>query len=150
VSTFRALCRDCEQIERNEKKNEDRPFATIRQRAATGARKAGVSLEFMWIQMNYRALVAPFRASLTDEGLCLGCGHKPLNERDVQIEHLEPPRHRQDWARLHTRNTRLTCGSCNRTKSAKVFSQWLDEQEGARISNLKEPRSPDQGNLFIE
>jgi hypothetical protein len=86
--------------------------------------------------MNYRALVPIFRAMMTPEGLCLCCGHPFLHERDVEIEHLEPPRFEQDWARLHTRDLRLACASCNRTKGSKPFAEWLDEQESARLSNL--------------
>jgi 5-methylcytosine-specific restriction endonuclease McrA len=154
VSTFSSKCRDCEQKERNEKKNSDRPLAIIRSRAAQAANKAGCSGEFVWIQMNYIALVPVLRAMMTEEGLCLGCGHPFQNERDIQIEHLEPPRHRQDWARLHARNVRLACGSCNRTKGAKPFAIWLDEQEGARLANLAEPiariapEPPSQASLF--
>jgi len=136
---FHPVCRDCEQKERNEKKIADRPKAIIEQRARSLASKLGVSFDFVWIQLNYRALVPVLRAMMTSEGLCQGCGHGFLNERDIQIEHLEPPRSDQDWARLHARNLRLGCGSCNRTKGQKPFAQWLDEQEGARLSNLTVP-----------
>jgi hypothetical protein len=139
VSTFKATCRDCEQKERNEKKNADRPLAIIRQRAAAAATKAGVSRDFMWTQMNYRSLVAPMRAYMSPEGLCQGCGHPFLNERDIQIEHWYPPRSAQDFALLHTRNLRFTCASCNGTKAQKPPLEWLDEQEGARLSNLQQP-----------
>jgi HNH endonuclease len=149
---FSPTCRDCEQKERNERKNEDRPIAIMRQRAATAARKAKVSVDFYWTQMNYAAFVPVLRAMMTAEGKCIGCGHPFLNERDIQIEHLEPPRKEihPDWARLHARNLRLACGSCNRTKGQKPFNQWLDEQEGARLSNLKEPtqKPPEQPPLF--
>ena len=74
---------------------------------------------------------------MTSEGLCQGCGHPFVNERDIQLDHIEPPRSEKDWARLHTRNLRLACASCNGTKGKKVFSEWLDEQEGARLSNEK-------------
>jgi len=136
VSRFHPICRDCEQKERNERKNANRPLAIIEQRAASAAHKAATSKEFFMVQMNYRSLV-PVLSALMDDGLCQGCGHSFLHERDIQIEHLEPPRHAQDWARLHARNIRLFCASCNRTKSDKPFQQWLDEQEGARLSNLQ-------------
>jgi hypothetical protein len=90
--------------------------------------------------MNFQALVPLLRAMMTDEALCLNCGHPFVNERDIQIEHREPPRHRQDWARLHARNLGFSCASCNRTKSNKPNDVWLDEQEGARLSNLEEKR----------
>jgi hypothetical protein len=136
VATFKPICRDCEQKARNAKKNADRPRAIIEQRAAAAATKAGVSREFMWVQMNYRGLVPYMRAAMSPEGLCLCCGHSFVNERDIQIEHIEPPRGQEDWDRLHARNLRLTCSSCNRTKGQKPFAQWLDEQEGARRSHL--------------
>lgn len=133
---FSPICRDCEQKQRNEKKNADRPRAIIEQRAKSAATKAGSSFEFFWTVMNYHSLVPVLRAMLTPEGLCQGCGHKFINERDIQIEHLEPPRDEKDWARLHTRNLRLFCASCNGTKGKKPFIEWLDEQEGARLSNM--------------
>ena len=134
---FNPICRDCEQKDRNERKNIDRPLAIIRGRAATAAHKAGVDTEFFMTQMNYLGLVPLMRALMSDEGRCLNCGHAFLNERDIQIEHIEPPRDDQDWARLHARNLRLFCGSCNRVKSNKPFIQFLDEQEQARLSNLE-------------
>jgi hypothetical protein len=124
---------------RNEKKNADRPKAIIEQRARREATEAGETFDFLWMQMNFRSLVPVLRALMTPEGLCQGCGHEFVNERDIQIEHLHPPRFKQDWARLHTRNIRLGCGSCNGTKGSKPFDQWLDEQEGARLSNLRQP-----------
>src|SRR5262245_2987945 len=135
--SFSPKCRDCEQKERNEKKNQDRPLAIIRQRTTVAARKANMPFEFFWKQMNYEALVEPFRVALITK--CRSCGHMPKSEADVQIEHIEPPRDAQDWARLHARNIHFLCGSCNRTKSDKSYAQWLDEQEGARLSNLANP-----------
>jgi hypothetical protein len=154
--SFSPYCRDCEQKERNEKKNADRPKAIIEQRAKSAASKAGASFDFFWVQMNYQALVPVMRAMLSPEALCLCCGHKFESERDIQIEHHNPPRHPQDWALLHTRNLGFACGSCNRTKAAKPNIEWLDEQELARLSNLKVPNNqpkinsdaPHQFDLF--
>jgi len=134
--SFSPLCRDCEQKLRNIKKNVDRPLALIRQRAQDAARRAGATAEFFWTQMNYASLVPMLRAMMTSGSTCQMCGHDFVGERDIQIEHCEPPRNKQDWARLHARNVRFACGSCNRTKSKKPFAHWLDEQEMARISNL--------------
>jgi hypothetical protein len=145
---FSPICKDCEQKQRNEKKNADRPKAIIEQRARSAASKASVSFEFFWTQMNYRALVPVLRALMTPEGLCQACGHEFVNERDIQIEHLEAPRSANDWARLHARNLRLSCGSCNRTKGQKPFAVWLDEQEGARLSNLSVPNT--EAKIAIE
>jgi hypothetical protein len=142
VWEFDPTCRDCQQKQRNEKKNADRPLAIIKQRAAQAAHKAGTPAEFFMTQMNYTALVPLLRGLMSDEGLCLVCGHRFENERDIQIEHIEPPRDAHDWARLHARNLRLCCGSCNKTKGRKPFLQWLDDEEGARLSNLTSQEEP--------
>lgn len=92
TTTFRRLCRDCEKIERNERKNADRPLWLMRQRTSSWAGKLSVSSDFLWINMNWRALVPVLRAMMSAEGLCLSCGHRFVNERDIQIEHREPPR----------------------------------------------------------
>jgi 5-methylcytosine-specific restriction endonuclease McrA len=147
-ASFDPVCRDCRQIERNERKNADRPLAIIRARAQVAARKAGATTEFFWIQMNYQALVPYMRAMMDKAGHCLGCGHPFLNERDIQIEHIEPPRNPQDWARLHTRNLRLFCASCNGTKGDKPYGEWLDEQEEARRSNIATKRT--QAGIILD
>jgi len=147
VWQFDKECRDCQQKERNEIKNADRPLAIIKQRAAQAAHKAGTSTEFFMTQMNYGALVPLLRGMMGEDGICLSCGHPFVNERDIQIEHILPPRYEKDWARLHARNTRLFCGSCNRSKSDKPYGEWLDTQEGARLSNLE---SKDRPGIFVE
>ena len=140
VSTkSRRLCKACEQIERNKKLNDDRALAIIERRAEVRASRLGVSKHFVWVNMNWGALVAMMRALMSPEGRCPNCGHAFLGERDIQIEHHEPPRHDQDWAREHTRNLVLSCASCNRTKASKPFADWLDEQEAARLSNERDP-----------
>jgi hypothetical protein len=135
LHTFSAKCRDCEQIERNEKKNEDRPLAIVRARAARKAAELKVPFDFIWINMNYQGLVPYFRAALSGEATCRSCGHAYQGERDIQTDHLEAPRSPDDWARQHARNLVLLCQSCNGTKGRKPLATWLDEQEGARISN---------------
>jgi hypothetical protein len=132
---FYPICKACEQKERNELKNIDRPKSIIENRARAAAAKASIGFKFFWTAMNYRALVPEFRAMLSDEGQCLCCGHKFENERDIQIEHLAPPRFKQDWARLHTRNLRLACTSCNKGKGITPFEDWLDNEENTRKSN---------------
>lgn len=132
---FKRVCKACEQKKRNEDKNDDRPLAIIEHRAAARARVLAVPKQFVWINMNWQALVPLMRAMLSPEGLCLSCGHKFTNERDIQIEHREAPRFPGDWAREHARNIGLMCQSCNVTKRDKGNGLWLDEQEHARISN---------------
>jgi hypothetical protein len=147
---FDRECRDCQQKRRNEVKNADRALAIIESRAAEHARKAGVPKRFFMVNLNYRALVPILRAMLTDEGICTSCGHPFVSERDVQLEHREPPRSPQDWARRHARNIGIACQSCNVTKRDKPYAQWLDEQEGARLSNDDErvAARPAQLDLF--
>jgi len=135
IATFKRLCKACEQIERNEKKNADRAAAILKGRAANRAGSLRVPTTFIWINMNWRALVPILRALMTPDGRCQNCGHPFVNERDIQIEHHEPARFRGDWAREHARNLGLGCQACNTTKAAKPFAQWLDEQESARASN---------------
>jgi hypothetical protein len=142
-ASFDPVCRDCRQIERNERKNADRAAAIIDQRAATRASKSGVPKRFIMVNMNYRSLVPIMRAMMTDEGLCTSCGHSFDNERDIQLEHREPPRHAQDWTRLHSRNIGIFCGSCNRRKSGKSYAQWLEDEEEARLSNERHPANPE-------
>lgn len=132
---FKSLCRDCELIERNKQKNADRALWLMKKRASAHATALGVSTEFIWIEMNWQALVPFCRAMMTEEALCLDCGHKFLNERDIQIEHRDPPRFIGDWARENTRNIGLACASCNGTKSNTSYSEWLDRQEEARLAN---------------
>lgn len=148
VARFDPDCRDCQTKERNELKNLDRPRTIIERRAKDRASKAGVAFKFMWVNMNYQALVPVYRAMLTVEGLCTSCGHEFDNERDVQIEHREPPRHQQDWARLHARNLGIACASCNGTKGKKSYTEWLDEQESARLSNQATPGDPVLGEFI--
>lgn len=95
-----------------------------------------MTTEFFWTQMNYNSLVEVLRALMSKKGICQGCGHAFVNERDIQIDHRDPPRHQHDWGRLHARNLCFLCASCNNTKGAKPSLTWLDEQEGARLSNL--------------
>jgi hypothetical protein len=155
---FKRICKACEQIERNESKNADRPYAIIRRRAEARARDLGVPFAFVWTSLNWSAMVPSMRAMMSDEGVCVNCGHSFVNERDIQIEHHEPPRYDGDWAREHTRNLVLSCQSCNGTKARKPFSDWLDEQESARLSNERHrgandgrdlmTRPDEQGRLF--
>lgn len=153
LTRFAVRCLDCETKERNERKNEDRPLWIVRERARRYARKYGVSFDFMWINMNWRSLVPMYRAMRTEEGLCTSCAHPFDSEPDVQFDHICPMRSDKDYARLHARNIAIRCSSCNRGKADKPYDEWLDQQEGARLSNEENPsaalmREPDPGPLF--
>jgi len=99
--------------------------------------------------MNWSSLVPEMRALMTDEGRCRSCGHAFVNERDIQIEHREPPRLRGDWAREHARNLGIFCQSCNNTKGDKSYAEWLDEQEEARLSNERHRSETDATAAFV-
>ena len=150
---FASDCRDCETKHRNAEKNKDRALHIMKERARDHAAKHGVSFDFMWINMNWQSLVPIYRALLTDEASCTCCGHRFDHERDIQIEHNNPPRFAGDFARLHARNISFACASCNRTKSDAAYDEWLDRQEQARLSNEDNPspslvREPNPGPLF--
>jgi len=135
---FSPTCKACEQIERNKRKNADRPRAIIEHRAAERAARLGVSKRYVLVDLNWQALVPHMRMSLSPEARCLNCGHPFVNERDVQIDHIEPPRSLTDFARERAINLRLICQSCNGTKGAHLHADWLDRQEDARQSNLRD------------
>lgn len=136
VWEYDRTCKACQKSRRDDEKNEDRATAIVKGRAETQARKSGVTFEFMWFDMNYRALVVDVRARLEwpDEAICKNCGHEHDSERDVQLDHVLPPRHPKDWARLHARNIAILSGDCNQSKNDKDYASWLDEQEDVRLS----------------
>jgi hypothetical protein len=102
----------------------DGSTAAVWQEAIAAARAADVSVNFFWEDMNYKALVACFRGTL--ESGCPGCGVAFRTEADVYLIHLVPPRHAQDWARLHARNVGLLCGACAQAVTTQTYGAWLD------------------------
>jgi hypothetical protein len=132
---FRRFCKSCEQIVRNEEKNQDRAAAIMLGRARERAHALGVPRDFMWINMNWESLVKDLRVRMVPGAKCNACGHEYLNERDIQIEHRAPPRFERDWARERAENIALICGSCNAAKRATAYDTHLDAQEDARLSN---------------
>lgn len=132
---FHAICKVCEQTRDVEIRSDDPATAIILSRAADRARISGVPRGFVMEKLNYWSLVAPLRAILADpSAVCQNCGHTFDGRRDTQLEHIEPPRGPDDCARLHARNIRLLCGSCNNTKGKMPFAVWLDEEESKRLS----------------
>lgn len=127
-------CRLCQQTKRVEAKHDDPALALLTRRADDVARKAGLKRQFVLNDLNYWALLPFLRAALSLDGLCPNCGHEFGSERDIHFDHVEPPRHRRDLARLHARNVTILCESCNKTKAAKSYADWLDDQEEARLS----------------
>ena len=134
---FSAICRDCEQIKRNEKKNEDRAYAIVKGRAARRAGEAGMSTQFFMVNMNWQCLVEQIRPLLEPNSkcVCCSCGHGFRGERDIHFDHIEKPRAPDDWERHHARNIRILCASCNQSKGDKAFQKWLEDMEQTRLSN---------------
>ena len=85
-----------------------------------------MSVDFFWEDMNYKALVAAFRGTLRSG--CRGCGVAFRTEADVCLIHLVPPRHAQDWARLHACNVGLFCGACAQEVATQTYGAWLDSR----------------------
>jgi hypothetical protein len=102
----------------------DGSTASVWHEATAAARAAGVSVGFFLEDMNYKALVALFRGTLRSG--CPGCGVAFRTEAEVYLTHLVPPRHAQDWARLHARNVSLLCGACAQAVTTQTYGAWLD------------------------
>jgi len=127
-------CKLCQQTNRVKIKHDDPAKALLIRRADHIARDNGFTRQFVLEDLNYWSKLPELRGMLTHEGLCPNCGHEYDGERDVQLDHREPPRYRGDLARLHARNVAILCGSCNNTKRSMDYADWLDDQEQARLS----------------
>jgi hypothetical protein len=115
----------------------DQARAIIERRADVRARQLHVTKGFMLIDMNWRALIPVMRALLGPDGTCPDCGRGFRHDRDIAIDHLEPPRRYQDWAREHARNLSLVCCSCNSKKQRRSLGDYLDNRPaGARQLRL--------------
>jgi hypothetical protein len=152
---FATLCKDCELEEKHKRKNEDRALWIVTERTRYYARKYGLSFDFMFKEMNFQSLVPGMRAMMTPEASCTNCGHAFDSEPDIQFDHNSPPRHDNDYARIHARNITLRCASCNGGKSDTPYDDWLDQEEMRRLSNKANPylaklEMPDwsQANMF--
>lgn len=148
-------CKLCQQTKRVEVKHADPATAILLGRAGHVARTHGLGRTFVLEDLNYWSLLPQLRGMLGPEGLCPNCGHEYDHERDVQLDHREPPRHRGDLARLHARNVAILCGSCNNTKGTMAYADWLDDQESARLSanalSADQPLDPpDEQQLTID
>jgi hypothetical protein len=118
-------------------KNEDRALAIIRGDALVAAQKAGVSVEFFMVRMNYQALVPKLRMLMRPGAECR-CGRRFLGEQDIQLMCILSPRHRRDWARLHGVNFEFYCGTCIRSRGSKPYETWLHEEWEAQQAKWEE------------
>jgi hypothetical protein len=106
----------------------DRARTIIEKWARPLAERAGKSFEFFWLEMNYPALVPSMRAAIWDEGCCPNCGRKFINEDDIKIAFMEPPRSETDFERLHAKNVWLICDWCNRRKGETPWQEWIEAE----------------------
>jgi hypothetical protein len=106
----------------------DRAQTIMRAFAAKCADDLHVSEAFIWIDMNWQALVPWAQALLDPKGGCRMCGRHVTDAADVQLTYCVPPRHDHDWARYHARNIWIGCAACIATKGDTPFAVWLDER----------------------
>ena len=84
------------------------------------------------------------RAKEPNVGITLRCeahGEPLRSASDVSPVHLEPPRHPQDWERLHARNVHLFCGACAQAVTTHGFAAWLDRQAARAGGSRRRDRS---------
>jgi len=106
----------------------DRARTIIEKWARALAERAGKSFEIFWLEMNYPALVPSMRAAIWDEGCCPNCGRKFINEEDIKIAFMEPPRSETDLERLHAKNVWLICDWCERRKGETPWQEWIEAE----------------------
>jgi len=106
----------------------DRARAMIERRADVRARQLHTTKGYILRDLNWAALTPVLRALLTPEARCLDCGCPFVDATGITIDHLEPPRYFQDWAREHARNIAFVCRSCNAMKQRKTLAIWLEER----------------------
>ena len=109
-------------------RDRDHARAIIDRRADVRARQLRVTKGFILVDMNWRALIPLMRALLGPDGVCPDCGRGFRNDRDIAIDHLEPPRRYHDWAREHARNISLVCCSCKSRKQRLSLADYLDKR----------------------
>lgn len=109
----------------------------IRQRVTPRAHHLGVPAGFLLRDLGWELLI-PRLALMLEPGALCECGREFRQEREVTLDHREPPRHRQDWARHNVANIAIACGPCNYAKGARPFSEWLDLIEERRLGRPAE------------
>ena len=108
----------------------------IRQRASAHARVYGCTSTFLLYDLGWFKL-EPLLAATLESRHCLDCGATIERERDVQIEHREPYRDRDDWARHHVRNLTLVCHRCNGGKGGESYAAYLDRRWEAQLAAVR-------------
>jgi hypothetical protein len=131
VWEFDTSCRFHQETKRHQDKSENLALHILTRRADDLARKTHTSRQ--WILHDKRGpcwirLLPLLDAFLRQHAGCLNCGRPFEGTRDVQFDHIHPPRFPDDWARHHARNIRILCGSSNNGKRQKDDDVWIDEQ----------------------
>lgn len=142
VVTFHSQCRTCEQSERDDRKNESRALVKIISSARSHARDWNVTTDELVYDLGWSELEDWVEAAIDGRAKCINCLHPFRGPDDVQIDIRDPVRGRDDRARMHVRNVGPLCRSCNNRKSGKPYSEWLDEEEQARISVIARYAQP--------
>lgn len=140
MPTFKKLCKVCEQAERDRVKHVDRALVKLTNSAASHARHWDVTRDELLQDLRWIDLLEWVRACMDQKTKCISCGHDFLSAEDVEIDIRDPLRHRADRARMHVQNVGPLCQTCNQTKGARSWSEWLDYCAEARASLLKEAR----------
>lgn len=139
VWEYETICKACEVHDRTEAKAQDPARAKIERAAAEVVTKVNnhfktigserrIGRDFVMTRLHYEHLIEPMRFAMDSHRCWASCGEPFKNERDIQLEHREPPRSPLDWERMDARNIDVKCGTCNNMKADKPYSQWLHEQ----------------------
>lgn len=147
VTRFRPKCRVCEQSERDDRKNESRALVKIERSARSHARDWDVTADELLYDLGWAELEDWVQASIDGKAKCINCLHPFLGPDDVQIDIRDPVRSPADRARMHVRNVGPLCRSCNNRKKHKAYSDWLDEEEHARLAVIARYDTPAQPQL---
>ena len=142
---FLTVCKSCLLEEQKKRNGSDRARQIMRRRAKSHASRLGVSIGFMWVEMNWRHLVPYMRGMLAEGASCLSCGECFRDEQDITIDHGLTPRDLpggRDFAREHAMNIALRCASCNKSKKDTDLSAWFDALEAARVRHGETPPTP--------
>lgn len=152
VLNYATVCKACEVHDRTEAKGKDPARAKVERAAselvtevnryykAAGSAER-ISKDFVMRRLHYEHLVEPMRFAMTSHRCWSSCGEPYKNERDIQLEHREPPRSPIDWERMDARNIDIKCGTCNNMKGDKPYSQWLHEQWEMYDKHYEEPQT---------
>jgi hypothetical protein len=152
VARYAPVCQACEIHDRTEAKGQDPARAKVERAAEkvvgevnkfyrTIGSEERISKDFVMRRLHYNHLIEPMRFALTSNHCWSSCGEPYKNERDIQLEHREPPRSPTDWERMDARNIDVKCGTCNNKKDNMPYAQWLHEQWEMYDKHYEDPET---------